>query len=188
MKFQLFPGIVGVVLGLVVTFFGYRLLKFTLVVAGFALGAYLGGLVASRAGAGNWLIIAAGVVLGVVAGLVTVWLFKLSVFLLGAVAGALIALVFAGSAVGTQLLVLAVGALAGGIAALVIQRPVLSLLTAFVGAWWLVAGLFSIFGISRLRLGNGAEMPVMALLWLGLGGAGFLVQLFLTGRKGAQRR
>jgi MFS family permease len=178
-----FPGIVAVALGLLATFWGYRLLKFTLVIAGFALGAYLGAFVANQAGTVNWLIIVAGIVLGIFGALVTVWLFKLSVFLLGAVAGALLTTIFSGGVGWQHLLILLIGALVGGILTLLIQHPVISFLTGFLGAWWVVAGLFSLFGKTRLHLSDGYDLPLMAMLWLGLGVAGFLVQMFKTGRK-----
>ncbi|MEO0052954.1 MAG: DUF4203 domain-containing protein [candidate division WOR-3 bacterium] len=183
MSIQWFPGIVIFLLGLVVTVFGYRLLKFTLVVFGFGLGVYLGWLLGIRIGAVKWLVVLAGIGLGVLGALLTVWLFKVSVFLLGAVAGILLTLIISGATGWHQLLIVLVGALTGGILALLIQRPVLSLLTAFVGAWGMVAGVFSLFGKTRIRLGQGLEMPLLAILWLGLGGLGFLVQLLKTGKK-----
>jgi len=62
------------------------------------------------------------------------------------------------------------------------------LLTAFLGAWVIVAGFFNLFGISRLRLGSGVDMPLMAILWLGVGIAGSTVQFFYTSRKKEQNR
>jgi len=99
---HLIAGALPIVVGLVVTFWGYRLLKFTLIVSSFAFGAYLGWVLTIRAGAVNWLIIGCAIASGIIAILLTVWFFKLSVFLAGAVAGALITSVFSG---GTQLLV-----------------------------------------------------------------------------------
>lgn len=174
-------GIVTLILGLVVTFFGYRLLRFTLVVLGFGLGLYLGWLVGMRLGAVRWLVMVIGIGLGIVGALVSVWLFKVSVFLLGAVAGALIVLVIFGGAGLHRLLMVLLGALVGGVMALLVQKPALSLLTAFTGAWGVVAGFFTISGKTRARIFPGVEMPILAVLWLVLGGIGFLVQMVKTG-------
>ncbi len=187
MSIQWIPGLLIVLLGLIITFFGYRLLKFTLIISGFGLGAYLGWFLGTRTGAAGWLVAVAGIVLGIGGALLTVWLFRLSVFLLGAIAGALLTTIFSWGSGWQHLLVVIAGALIGGVLAVLIQRPVLSFLTAFVGSWWVVAGFFSLFGRTRLRLADGAEMPLIAILWLGLGVLGFLVQLLRTGRHREKR-
>lgn len=181
MTIRWLPGVLILPPALIVTFFGYRLLRFTLVVLGFGLGAYLGWLLTTRLAAANWLVLTAALILGIGLALLLVWLFRLGVFLVGAVAGALLTLIIARG--GYVVLMAVIGGLAGGILALLLQRPVLSLLTAFVGAWGVVAGFFSLFGQTRLRLGTGVELPLLAILWLGLGGLGFLVQMIKTGRK-----
>lgn len=183
MSVQWFPGIFIVLIGLIITFFGYRLLKFTLIISGFGLGIYLGWFLGTKTGAAGWLGAALGIVLGIGGVLLTLWFFRLSVFLLGAIAGALLTVIFSWGSGWQQLLVVIVGALIGGVLAALIQRPVLSFLTGFVGSWWVVAGIFSLFGRTRLRLADGVEMPLIAILWLGLGVLGFLVQLLQTGRQ-----
>ncbi|MEO0068886.1 MAG: DUF4203 domain-containing protein [candidate division WOR-3 bacterium] len=177
------PRIIALALGLVITFFGYRLLKFTLIVAGFVLGAYLGGFIALKAGAANWLVIVAVIVLGIIAALLAVFLFKASIFLLGAAAGALLTAILSSGSGWNHLLFLLIGAVVGGILALLIKRPVIALLTAFVGSWFTVAAIFSFLGKVRIRLGEGVHMPVMVILWLALGAIGFIVQLSQTGKK-----
>lgn len=177
------PGIIALVLGLVITLFGYRLLKFTLIVAGFVLGAYLGGFIALKAGAANWLVVVCAILLGIIGALVTVFLFKVSIFLLGAAAGALLTAILSSGSGWNHLLLLLVGALVGGILALLIKRPVIVLLTAFVGSWFTVAAIFSFIGRVRIRLGDGLHMPVMVILWLALGAIGFIVQFSQTGKK-----
>ncbi len=177
------PGIFALALGLVITFFGYRLLKFTLIVAGFALGAYLGAFIAIKAGAASWLIIVAAVVLGIIGALLAIFLFKVSIFLLGAAAGALLTAILSSYSGWGHLLVILIGALVGGVLALLVKRLVIALLTAFVGSWFTVAAIFSFFGKTRIRLGDGLAMPVMAILWLALGVTGFFVQFFKTGKK-----
>ncbi|MGQ9707489.1 MAG: TM7S3/TM198-like domain-containing protein [bacterium] len=183
MTINWFPKIIAIALGLLITFWGYRLLKFTLVIAGLALGGYLGIFIANQAGAVSWLVAVSGILLGLVGALLTLWLFKLGVFLLGAAAGALLTAILSSGTGWQHLVILLVGALIGGILALLMQRPVISLLTGFLGAWWIVAGLFSLFGSTRVRLSDGYDLPIMAILWLAIGVAGFLVQMFKTGRK-----
>ncbi len=186
--------LIGVVvltlLGVLVCFFGYRLLRFTLTVAGLALGGYLGYFIATKAGAVNWVVLVVTILLGIVGAVVTAFLFKAAVFLLGAAAGGLVAAVFSSATGWQHLLILAIAGLIGGVLALFIQRPVLSFLTAFLGSWWVVAGLYNLLGvvlkgsrhITRLRLGEGIELPLLLISWLVLGMVGFFVQMVKTGK------
>jgi hypothetical protein len=188
------PGVSAVVLlidGLFTCFFGYRLLRITLGIAGFLLGAAaLGGLAASlHAPAVVTLVVA--LVGGIGGLLLAVLLFRVGVFMLGCGAGALLAgVVSAGAAQPVPFWVLVGAGIAGGVLALLLQRPVISVLTGFSGAALAVAGLFQLLGryqIPRvpspeaLRPAPG-QFLWLALAWVVLGVAGSLVQL-AGGRK-----
>lgn len=180
-----FPKVILLLVGLVVTFFGYRLFKFTLVVAGFALGVYLGIFLSGKLNITGWIIPVLTILLGIIGAVLTVLLFKISVFLLGAITGGLLSTIFAPPQGWNFLLFLLIGGVLGGILALLIQRPFISLLTAFLGAWWVVVGVFSLFGITQLDVGSGWRMPLVIISWLGLGGTGFLTQILKTSKKRA---
>lgn len=181
----------AIALGILVCFFGYRLMRFTLVIGALTLGAYLGFFIATKAGAGFWVVALAAIIMGIIAAVLAGFLFKAAVFLLGAVSGALVSAVFSSWTGWQHLLILALSGLLGGLLALFIQRPALSFLTAFLGAWWMVAGTYNLIGsllegarhITRLRLGEGVALPLLALAWLALGVLGFFGQMFKTGKK-----
>lgn len=189
-------GTIAIVLGTLVCFLGYRLMRFTLIIVGLALGAYLGFFIATKLGAVSWVVALAAIVTGIVGAVLAGFLFKAAVFLLGAASGALIVVVFSSLTGWQHLLLLALGGLLGGLLALFIQRPVLSFLTAFLGAWWMVAGAYNLIGgllkgtkhITQLRLGEGVALPLLALSWLALGVLGFFVQMFKTGKKKVQKK
>lgn len=177
------PGILVALVGILVCFFGYRLLRLTLIITGFALGGYLGFFIASRFTGPGWLTVLSVIGLGVLGAVLTGFLFKLGVFVLGAVAAGLLVLVFApGTGWQEVIFVLGIG-LAGGVLALFLQRPVIAFLSAFLGAWWVVAGLFHLGGRTHLRLPAETDLPMMGLSWLVLGIVGFLVQVFASGKK-----
>jgi hypothetical protein len=131
-------------LGLLNCFFGYRLFRILLGIWGFVAGAvlamsYLQGMKLDP------LLQLAGAALGGVVGAVLVSvLYAVGVFLFGAGFGLLL-----GSVVQQHLHTLPVWpvslvlAVIGGIAALALQRPLITLFTAFGGAWIVVAGVTS---------------------------------------------
>ncbi len=175
-------GILVLIPGIIICFFGYRLLRFTLLVAGLALGAYLGYFISTKLGATGWLIAVITIVLGIIGAVLISFLYKAGVLLLGLIAGALLVAVFPSGTGWNHLFVIAIGGIIGGMLALFLQRPVLSFLTAFLGAWWTVAGIFHLMGKTRIRLPETYDLPVMALSWLALGVIGFIIQISLTAK------
>jgi len=183
-------GIGLILLGMLVCFLGYRLLRVVLGIVGFLAGAvgatWLGGdvLHISRV----WLLIA-GLVGGIVGAVLAAVLFKVGVFILGAAGGALAALALLSA---PRPLVLVAVAVAGGILTLLLQKPLVSIATAFIGAWGVVAGAFHLAGWYELpdglgRLGNFAGLGQRGLMMLGawvvLGIIGTIVQLSARKRK-----
>ncbi len=176
-------GILALIPGITICFFGYRLLRFTLTVAGLALGGYLGYFISTKLSATAWLTVLLIVVMGILGAVVTSFLYKAAVFLVGFAAGALIVAVFPSGSGWNHLLFIALGGIIGGILAIFLQRPVISFLTAFLGAWWIVIGIFHLLGKTRIQLPATYDLPVMALSWLALGVTGFIVQFSLTGKE-----
>jgi hypothetical protein len=178
-------GVVALVAGLLLCFFGNRFARFALGLTGFAAGALLCWQVL---GAANGMSIVLRYILsgvaGVVGALLAFILYNVGVFLLGALAGAFLAGLFA---VVTHVEPGQVGvlgaALIGGIVALVAQKWLLCVLTAFAGAWLAAAGLFNLLGwggaepVAQLVRPGGAHGAAMVGVWLLLGSIGSIIQL-----------
>lgn len=176
------PPIVLLVAGLVVCFFGYRLLRLTLGLAGFGVGLALGLLIAGLIpGISQVLTVVLAVILGILGAILAAAVYKLGVFLLGAGAGALIAGVVV-TATGWHYPVIArvVAAIVGGILTLILERPLVSILSAFAGAWGAVLGTFRLFGwhhASAQAHKPSAGYGIMIACWLVLALVGIGVQL-----------
>lgn len=159
-QFCVFAG-VCVILGGVICFFGYRLFKFIMFLAGFIFGFFLTYILChaylTEQLSGDlykykdqlFLGIAAGV--GLIAGLLTLCLYYVGLFILGASMGwflgmALLPLMQQHSEYLSDhhwlpYLICAVFAIAGGIFILIVQRVLIILSTAFIGAFLTVNGL-----------------------------------------------
>lgn len=170
------------VAGFIVCFFGYRLLRFTLALSGFAAGLVLGLTVARLfPGASQVLTLVVGIVCGILGAVVATVLYKVGVFLLGAVVGLLFASIIL-TATGWQqpMLVRVIAAVAGGILTLIVERPLVSILSAFAGAWGIVFGAFQLFGwyhVTAVTKSPPANYGLMIVGWLVLGFIGTGVQL-----------
>lgn len=135
---------VVIIAGILVCFWGYRLLKLTLGVLGFIAGAYAGwqiGLSVLHANTGMALVCA--LVGGLIGAVLYVWLFFLGVFLLGATAGSIVAAAFFnGAGHQPQPLIFLAIAIGFGIIALVAQKFMIVISTAFSGAYLIIAGIW----------------------------------------------
>jgi len=166
----------------IICFFGYRLLRLTLGLAGFGVGLALGLLIAGLIpGTSQVLTIILGIVFGVLGAILATALYKFGVFLLGAGAGALIAgVVVAATGWHYPMIARVLAAIAGGILTLILERPLISILSALAGAWGMVLGAFRLLGwhhVSAHPHKPPANYGVMIALWLVLGLTGIMVQL-----------
>lgn len=180
--------VLAILLGGLICFFGYRLLRVTLAVLGFGVGAALGALVASSiAGVAQVFVLIIAVACGLLGAILAAVLYKFGVFLLGAGAGALIASLFTAGLAGTAgTLVIIAAAIVGGIIVLLLQRATVSLLTAFGGAWGAVLGAFHLAGWVTMDVGLRAfealrpvpnRLFIVLSCWLVLGIVGSAAQL-----------
>jgi hypothetical protein len=167
--------------GFVVCFFGYRLLRFTLGLAGFCVGLALGLAVAGLiTGISQAVTIIIAIVGGILGAVLASLLYRLGVFLLGAGAGALLAgIIVAATGSHHALLIRALAAIVGGILTLVLERPLVSILSAFAGGWGIVLAAFKLFGWYHPA---GARQPpanygIMIACWLVLALIGAAIQL-----------
>ena len=176
------------VAGFIVCFFGYRLLRFTLALAGFAVGLALGLAVAGLIhGVSQVFTIAIGIVCGILGAVLATVLYKVGVFLVGACAGVLVATIIV-TATGWHYPMLArlIAAIAGGILTLILERPLISVLSAFAGGWGVVFGAFKLLGWHHGTAGARtppANYGMMIACWLVLGFIGAGVQLRAGDRK-----
>ncbi|MFC1572540.1 hypothetical protein ACFL6M_02970 [Candidatus Eisenbacteria bacterium] len=129
-------------LGLVVAFYGHRLLKVLLIVVGFGLGALGGNHLLFMAGiSASTPLLIGTVICGLLGALLTFPLYIIGVFALGAVSGAFIVSLIG---LGYNPLIVIIGALGGGILAIVLQRPLVILVTAVDGAALALVGLLAL--------------------------------------------
>jgi hypothetical protein len=174
--------------GFVVCFFGYRLLRFTLGLAGFCVGLALGLAVAGLIpGISQVFAIIIGIVCGILGAVLATVLYKFGVFMLGAGAGALIAgVIVAATGWHYPMLARVLAAIAGGILTLLLERSLVSILSALAGAWGIVLGAFKLLGWHPASAG--ARMPpanygIMIACWLVLALIGVGIQLRSGRRK-----
>lgn len=136
-----------VISGLVFTFFGYRLLRVLLAVAGFIAGALLSSTVVFSYFEGNHIIAGvAGFAGGILGAVLLLVLFRAGVFMLGALLGitcltaATIVLRFEPASI-----VILLAAVSGGVIAVLLQKTMIILATSYLGAWAVVTGLIYMF-------------------------------------------
>lgn len=150
----LVPPVLALALGVLVCFFGHRLLKVVLGLVGFAAGAVAAGGLALLLSSGTQIVLlVASLIGGVLGTLILLWAFKVGVFLVGACGGVLLGGVLSASVSGVvQLVVIGVLALLGGLLAFRLQRVVIGLATAVIGASVMVSfGLHVILGFEPAK-------------------------------------
>jgi hypothetical protein len=184
------PPIALLVAGFVVCFFGYRLIRLTLGLAGFGMGLALGltitGLLPHVS---QVLTIVVGIVCGILGALAATLLYKLGVFVLGAGAGALVAgAVILATGWHHPVLIQIVAAIIGGILTLLLERPLVSILSALAGGWGIAAGAFRLLGWGH-PAGESRQPTtygIMVACWLILALIGTGVQLRSRGKRKKQ--
>ncbi len=176
----------GILVGVIECFFGYRIFRVILALTGFLFGSTLAGGVAyafSSPSSQLILTLLGGVIGGLMGAGFMFWLYHCGLFLLG---------VFLGSTVGASLValvgrppspVLVVGlGLAGGVAAILFQRLMIIVSTGFGGAWSAIFGIAFFAGIvdprhlDRLYRISNRDLYPLLLAWVSLGSVGVLTQ------------
>jgi len=178
------------VAGMLYCFFGYRVFKFVLGFTGFMLVGAIAGLAVGLLTEGRLAFVGIAWLLGGLAGaFAMLFLYKLGVFGLGALGALLIAhYVLRDRSESWVMLGVLGAALAGGVVALLIERPIMTLVTAAIGAWTLVGcGLFLVHDAGFIESLHGMLGPVDRDLvffagWGCLAMMGALVQ-FVTYRR-----
>jgi hypothetical protein len=186
-------GIVGIVLGIIECFFGYRIFKVILAITGFIVGAALGGVLAYSSSQSQAVVLLAALVGGIIGAVLAYTLYAVGVFLIGALVGAVLGYMLFGLVHSSpQPVVIVIIAVIVGIVAVILQRLMIIVSTAFGGAWGVVSGLVSLTtgavsplapgGLSALR---GGTLWGIILGWLVLGIVGAVVQYRTAPKKEA---
>jgi Domain of unknown function (DUF4203) len=175
--------LVAIAAGILICFWGYRMLKLTLGIMGAIVGASGGWALGLSLAPGNTVIALVCAVLGALVGAgLCIWLFFVGIFLLGASAGtALATALFNGLGQQPQPLVVLILAVVFGVIAILVQKFMIVISTAFTGSYLLVAAV--------LQLMTGGTVP----LWVdplqrpptGVLGPGALVAWIVMGVIGA---
>ena len=175
---------VAIAVGTLYCYLGHRTLKFVIALTGFVLAGAVAAVLAAWLSHGNALIAAIGALVGGIAGLFALlFLYKVGVFAMGLLGAAVIAHNFLAARPEPFIpwVVLGIGCV-GGLVAVALERPVMILATAALGAWMLVCGIaFFIVGPAIL---GAAQQPaeinddhaVMIACWGVLTLAGVLAQ------------
>ena len=191
--------IVLLVTGVLACFAGHRLFRIVLGLYGFVIGAMVA---SSIVGVSNTTgMLAAALVGGFIGSVVMVFAWFVGVSLVGAGIGVLIAhLVWGQIGLGDPpaVAILAV-AVAGAVGALFVQKYVIVIGTAFIGAWTIVVWAANQFPARAVTRGSsdtevwilypttGPAYRWVPLAWIGLGLVGTIVQLATLGRKRRSR-
>ena len=181
--------IIAVLFGLLICFFGYRILRLVLAVAGFIIGASFVAGVGFTLTEGNEIlvILIAGIAGGIIAAVILLFLYSTGIFLLGALFGVVI---FSGLSVIVDInldpLLYIVPAILGVILALFLQKFMIILITSLIGAW--IAVISTLYFIDNNFnplnpefINNISEIETyrIALSLIALWGLGFITQYLI---------
>jgi len=183
----------AVVIGTIYCFAGYRVFKFVLGLTGFvlagAVAAHLAMVFFPSHSIIRWVALIGGGLAGAIAMLA---FYEIGVFLIGLLGALLVTdTVLSGYSVSWGPWAMVGGAVAGGLLAVLLERPIMTLATAAIGAWGVVAGvayfamdapLFSVFDRPFAFEGNGW---ICAASWAVLTCAGAGAQFSTRKRKPA---
>jgi hypothetical protein len=187
----------AIAVGVLICFLGYRILKVTLGITGFLVGATgVWMAAASLIPNHNGIALACAVVGGITGAILCVWLFYLGVFLVGVSAGVVVAsAVFGGTGHQVSPVVLLAVAIGFGVLALVLQKFMIIVSTALSGSHLITAGILHLanikYGSAPLwfdpaQSGSAGVWSWVALaFWLLLGLEGARFQ-YGSGRKKAE--
>ncbi len=181
----------AVAIGTLYCFLGYRTLRFVLGLTGFLMAGGVAATLVNWISQGNQLAALIGLFIGGVCGAFALYfLYRTGVFLLGLMGTALIAHTVLSAQPDTWIPFAVLGiAVVGGLFALLLERPVILLATAALGAWMVVSGVtYFILGsgeleeVSKLFESEDQRMIVVAS-WAVLTVAGALSQIATTKKK-----
>lgn len=181
----------AVAIGTLYCFLGYRTLRFVLGLTGFLMAGGVAATLVNWISQGNQLATLIALFIGGMCGAFALYfLYRTGVFLLGMMGTALIAHNVLAAQPDTWIPLVVVGlAVAGGLFALLIERPIILLATAALGAWMVVSGVtYFVVGSSGLEeltklMESEDHRMIVIVSWAVLAVAGALSQVATTKRK-----
>lgn len=171
---------ISLLLSLASCFFGYKLMKLWMAVAGFVLGFVLGDVVCALLKVESFgIFFLIGAVVGIVLAIVSFKLYKAGIFLLGAVLGSGITFLVLGTATWWYILAIIFAGIAVGALAVAASKPVVILASSISGGLSALQSAGALFALSALT-GNASAI----ILWGGvaLAVSGVVVQ-FITNKR-----
>lgn len=176
--------------GVLYCFLGYRTIKFLVGVSGFALAGAVAGTLAAIFAHDNWWVVGGTALFGGICGaFALLFLYRAGIFFVGVVGASMVAQgVLSAWTFSWEPWAIVAAGLAGGLVALLVERAIISVATAAIGAWVVVcAGAFFLVGPAVLEDLTGPSHtaqhgPIMISCWAGLALAGAVTQVF-TGRQ-----
>jgi hypothetical protein len=180
--------------GALYCFLGYRLVRLVLFITGFVLAGSVAAGAAGLLSHGHpWITAGAGLLGGIAGSMAMVFVYKAGVFCLGALGGIVVGMhLFAIGAQGWEFWAVLGTAAGAGALALALERFILSLATAAIGAWALVGGLgYFLFGPDHAPSPDepvplGQDRLLFLAAWLTLALLGAFFQLTTLKRKPQQ--
>ncbi len=180
--------IFSIIVGVIVCFWGYRLFKAVLGIAGFIAGAVLFYHFGAQYTANMVVLVILAIFGGLIGASLSIAFYYVGLFLLGALAGWQLGFLIA-MAINIEFVIIIpiIAAILAGFLACFFQKPVIIIATALIGAWSVVTGGFYFFGtgiiptdlfsdpfmlVESLRETN----PVVILAWIVLSIAGMIFQ------------
>ena len=174
----------GILVGALQCFFGYRIFKFLLGLFGFLLGSVLAAAIGFNFTQEVVVVFLFGLVGGFIGAALMTVLYFVGVFVIGSFFGGILGVVLYAVAESNPdpapLLILAVIA---GVIALIFQKFMIIVSTGFGGSWMVVTGI-AYFGTQAINISNlnqifrpdGSHLYAIILCWLALGIVGVIVQ------------
>ncbi len=184
--------VTAVAIGTLYCFLGYRTLRFVLGLTGFLMAGGVAATLVNWISQGNQLAVLIALFIGGMCGAFALYfLYRTGVFLLGLMGTALIAHNVLSAQPDTWIPVAVIGvAVLGGLVALLLERPVILLATAALGAWMVVSGVAyfivgsgELEGLTKVFESEEQRMIILAS-WAILAVAGALSQVATTKKKG----
>ncbi len=175
---------IGILVGALQCFFGYRIFKFILGLTGFLLGGVLAGSIGYTISQEESVALLSGLVGGFVGAALMIALYFIGIFLIGALLGGVLgAVLFAVAESNPEPSVLLILAVISGVIALIFQKFMIIVSTGFGGAWGVVVGIAHFTtgaidpsNIERMFRSGGSQLYSILLCWLALGIIGIIVQ------------
>lgn len=173
----------GIIIGVIQCFFGYRIFKVVLGLIGFLVG----GALAITIGYSIFQHEAVALLIGLIGGLIgaasMVALYFTGIFIIGAFLGAILgSVLFAAAGNNPKPAILLILAVIAGVIALIFQKFMIIISTGFGGSWSVVTGIAHFTGsidltnIDRIFRSSASLIYIILLCWLVLGITGVIVQ------------